>query len=146
MDLLNKDIEKYVGKGEKIIWRNGYAKNCMTIISIFLIVIGMVTILTIVGPIVCIYFYLEFKSKQYILTDKRIIILSGFLNKTMKDTPYNRITDTSIEQNWQERTLNYGDIKFNTAGSPSFSSSAGELSFIDNPFEVKKLIDKYINA
>ena len=82
------------------------------------------------------------KSKRYVITEKRVLIVSGLLNKSTKDIPFSRITDTQVKQGIFDKLLHKsGTILLNTAGGNGYEAS---IQYIKNPFEVKKVIDKHI--
>ena len=57
-------------------------------------------------------------SKQYIITSRRIIQISGMVNKRVSDTLLEKINDIVTEQSAMGRMLGYGDLEI-IAGSES---------------------------
>jgi membrane protein YdbS with pleckstrin-like domain len=59
--------------------------------------------------------YLRWRSEQYILTDQRIIQVTGVFNKTVQDSSLDAITNISRSQGWIGRLVGYGTIDLKTA-------------------------------
>ena len=82
---------------------------------------------------------LEWVSRVYVLTDRRIICRSGVLRVFVFETQLKNIQHTSVFASLRERSLGLGTIGFATAGSHSFEAF---WMMIRNPFAVqKKVVD-----
>lgn len=79
---------------------------------------------------------------HFILTDRKLILSSGVLNKQFKVIPLDQVNDISGSQNVWERVFNYGDLVIESAGE------FGQQPFtnIGNPREVRALILERRNA
>ncbi|WP_287153664.1 PH domain-containing protein [Candidatus Solincola tengchongensis] len=79
---------------------------------------------------------------HFILTDRKLILSSGVLNKQFKVIPLDQVNDISGSQNVWERIFNYGDLVIESAGE------FGQQPFtnIGNPREVRALILERRNA
>ena len=78
-------------------------------------------------------------SKQYVITNRRIIQISGMLNKRVSDTLLEKINDIVTEQTAMGRLLKYGDVTI-IAGS---DSGADVFHHLADPIEFKKdLLDQ----
>ena len=64
---------------------------------------------------------------QYTLTDKRLIVRTGFIRRSCKVIPVNRIHDVSYTQNILERLVGIGDVIVESAGE------RGAIRLIDLP-------------
>lgn len=53
---------------------------------------------------------------HFILTDRKLILSSGILNKSFKVIPLDQVNDISGSQNVWERVFNYGDLVIESAG------------------------------
>jgi hypothetical protein len=73
-------------------------------------------------------------NKQYIITDRRIIQISGMVQKRVSDTLLEKINDIVTEQTAMGRLLKYGDVEV-IAGSDSGVDFFYRLA---NPIEFKK--------
>jgi uncharacterized membrane protein YdbT with pleckstrin-like domain len=73
---------------------------------------------------------------HFILTDRRLILSQGIVNKSTMAMPLEMLNDVRTSQNAWERVFNYGDVVIETAGE------FGQQPFtnIGNPVEVKKQI------
>ena len=73
---------------------------------------------------------------HFVLTDRRVILSQGILNKTTMAIPLEQLTNINTVQNAWERVFKYGDVMMETAGE------FGQQPFtnIGHPLEVKKEI------
>jgi len=68
----------------------------------------------------CLYFfakYLRWSGTIYAVTDERVIIQKGILNKTYDDIPLTMITNVDMAQSLGKRALGYGTLMFSTSGT-----------------------------
>jgi uncharacterized membrane protein YdbT with pleckstrin-like domain len=54
-------------------------------------------------------------NRQYIVTNRRVIHVSGVFRKTVRDSSLRQINDVKMEQSAIGRLFNYGDVKLFTA-------------------------------
>ena len=145
MDFLNKDIQQYLSDNEKIEMNLTYSNGYLLWTKIAYIILGIIFLFTIVLafiPLMFIIRYYSLKSRRYIITDKRVLIIKGLINKSTKDIPYKKITDTQTKQDFLDKIFyNSGTIFLNTAGSHGYEAA---LEHVGTPFEIKKFIDKHI--
>jgi membrane protein YdbS with pleckstrin-like domain len=73
---------------------------------------------------------------HFVLTDRRVILSQGILNKTTMAIPLEQLTNINTVQNAWERVFKYGDVMMETAGE--FGQQP--FSNIGRPLEVKKEI------
>lgn len=73
---------------------------------------------------------------HFVLTDRRLLLSSGVLNKKTKAIPLDQVNDISGSQNIWERLFDYGDVVIESAGE------FGQQPFtnISRPLEVKRQI------
>lgn len=73
---------------------------------------------------------------HFVLTDRRLILSQGIINKSTMAMPLDTLNDVRTSQNAWERIFNYGDVVVETAGE------FGQQPFtnIGRPLEVKKRI------
>ena len=77
------------------------------------------------------------------MTDKRIIVKKGWLSNRTISIDYGNITDITVHENFIYRLLTCsGDMIINTAGT---DKAEVVLQHIDNPHEVKNIIDELKN-
>jgi hypothetical protein len=80
---------------------------------------------------------LEWVTRLYILTDRRIICRGGVLRLYVFETQLRNIQHTSVFASLRERVLGLGTIGFATAGSDTFEAF---WSMIRQPFAVHKAV------
>lgn len=84
-----------------------------------------------------------YHANRYLLTTRRVIIKRGILAVKVISSLYDKITHIEVEQGIMDRLImHHGNIIINTAGS---SSDAIKFMFIDNPLQVKNLLERLIN-
>ena len=77
---------------------------------------------------------LVWRSHMYVITNRRIIQLSGALNKDVLDSAIGKITDLRTHQSWVGRMFGFGDIEVLTASE----SGKNEIRMIAQPLEFKR--------
>ena len=145
-----KICDKIVNKDEQIkyIFSVGYSfitlsMTFWSIVSIFFMFFeAYVGIFTLIVAIFYHFYYLKI-ANVYILTDKRIIVKKGWLSNRTISIDYGNITDITVHENFIYRLLTCsGDMIINTAGT---DKAEVVLQHIDNPHEVKNIIDELKN-
>ncbi len=87
-----------------------------TSITEFALLIGALgTILLLLPLATMIRDVLDWTNRQYIVTNRRVIQISGILNKNVTDSALAKVTDVKMEQSATGRLFNYGDIEILTA-------------------------------
>jgi uncharacterized membrane protein YdbT with pleckstrin-like domain len=82
----------------------------------FALLIGAVgTILLLLPLSTMVRDVLDWTNRQYIVTNRRVIQISGILNKNVTDSSLVKVTDVKMEQSAFGRLFNYGDIEILTA-------------------------------
>lgn len=61
--------------------------------------------------------WLRWSSTVYAITDERLILQKGILNRTYVDVPLGMITNIDMSQSLGKRVVGYGTIVFSTTGS-----------------------------
>ncbi len=113
-----------------------------SIISVIFIFFKYIGIFTLIIAIFYHFYYLKI-ANVYILTDKRIIVKKGWLSNRTISIDYRNITDITVHENFIYRLLTCsGDMIINTAGT---DKAEVVLQHIDNPHEVKNIIDELKN-
>ncbi|MCI0362696.1 MAG: PH domain-containing protein [Phycisphaerales bacterium] len=80
---------------------------------------------------------LEWVSRVYILTDRRVICRSGVLRGSVFETPLKNIQHVSVFARYRERMFGLGTIGFATSGSHTFQAY---WVMIRQPFAVHKTV------
>lgn len=76
-------------------------------------VIGFVVLMLPVASMV--HDILQWSNHQYIITNWRVIQISGFINKNIIDSSLEKVNDVKMTQSAIGRIFNYGDIEILTA-------------------------------
>jgi uncharacterized membrane protein YdbT with pleckstrin-like domain len=149
----SKTWNKYLLPDEKIEYECGvstkyilYSLFILILLSIFMIPIVIVLIFPIFF-IIDYFFYIVFYLKlayKYAFTNKRIIAQIGWLSLQSITIDYSKITDVVVQQTFLGRILTKsGNLFINTSGS---SNHELIIKDIDNPYQVKQILDKLVNS
>ena len=85
-------------------------------LSEFALLIGAVgTILLLLPLSTMMRDILDWTNRQFIVTNRRVVQISGILNKNVTDSSLEKVTDVKLEQSAFGRLFNYGDIEILTA-------------------------------
>jgi hypothetical protein len=84
---------------------------------------------------------LQWTSRLYVLTDRRIMRVRGIVNIDVFECPLMKIQNTYITLAWYERLFGLGTILFATAGTAGLEAAWQNIS---QPLEVHELIRKAI--
>lgn len=76
------------------------------------VVVGLVLLL--VPFIGGLFDFLVWWNKQYIVTSRRVIQISGIFNKNVADSSLEKVNDVKMEQSAMGRMFNYGDVEILT--------------------------------
>lgn len=72
-----------------------------------------------VGLVIFGYRYWQWWAQDYIVTNRRLMKVTGILNKRSSDSSLEKINDAILDQNLIGRILNYGDLDIMTASGES---------------------------
>lgn len=126
-------VDELMGENERILlvgrqhWFVLFSNILLEILLIVLLVVGTaallpVTPIAIVGyilvlvPIIgMIRDILIWSNRQYIVTNRRVIQVTGVLSKEVLDTSLEKLTDVKMTQSFFGRMFDYGDIEILTA-------------------------------
>lgn len=160
-----KTFEKFLAEDEELVFATGFGKTYLRQkFFLYLIVpngifIVLGTVLAwflkinigygmLIGLLVaCFGAYLKtvhlYHSNRYLLTTRRVIIKKGILSVKVISSLYDKITHIEVEQGIMDRlVMHHGNIIINTAGA---SNDVIKFLFIDEPLQVKNLLERLIN-
>jgi uncharacterized membrane protein YdbT with pleckstrin-like domain len=84
--------------------------------SEFALLIGAIGTIVLLLPLsTMIRDMLDWMNRQFIVTNRRVIQISGILNKNVTDSSLRKVTDVSMSKSFFGRVFNYGDIEILTA-------------------------------
>jgi uncharacterized membrane protein YdbT with pleckstrin-like domain len=89
---------------------------------------------------------LVWHNHMYVITNRRVIQLSGVLNKEVVDSLLEKVNDVKTDQPLFGRIFNYGDMEILTAseiGVNEFNGLARILEFKRTMLEAKENLDRH---
>lgn len=145
-------IESLLGREEQIIFAT---RQHLTVVIRQLLVYGILTVIIVVGtllllqatgqqavlflllaalPILVRFLtdFLVWSSREYIVTNRRVIKTEGLVNKRVADSSLEKVNDVVLMQTALGRVLNYGDIEIITGsdvGVNIFKNIARPVAF-----------------
>lgn len=81
--------------------------------------------------------YMQWRSRQFLVTDRRVMHIDGVLNKRCIDSSLVQINDCKVEQSWVGRQLDYGDVTVFTASG----MAVNVLPVMLNPIAFRHAVD-----
>src|SRR5436190_1501622 len=97
--------------------------------------LGYATLVLFVGGIaVAIWTALRYVNQEYVLTNRRVIQVSGVLNRKSTDSSLEKINDAMLRQSFFGRMLDYGDLTVLTASE----SGIDAMKMLRSPIAFKK--------
>jgi uncharacterized membrane protein YdbT with pleckstrin-like domain len=72
-------------------------------------------------------------SRQYIVTDWRVIQISGVFSKEVTDSSLEKVNDVKLEQSFGGRLLDYGDLEILTASE----LGVNRFTYVGQPIRLK---------
>ena len=79
--------------------------------------------------------FLSWRMNVYVLTNRRVIEVTGVISKKVSDSSLEKLTDVVLTQSIFGRLLHYGDIEVLTA---SAGAGVNDLKQIGRPLEFKQ--------
>ena len=126
-------VDELMGENERILlvarqhWFVLFSNILLEILLIVLLVLG-ISALSLVYPVATIGYILVlvplagmirdiliWSNRQYIVTNRRVIQVTGVLSKEVLDTSLEKVTDVKMTQSFLGRMFDYGDIEILTA-------------------------------
>lgn len=102
--------------------------------GIWVVAVWLIGAILLLFPLIgLVHDVLVWANKQFIITSRRVIQVSGIINKNVTDSSLEKVNDVKMVQSFWGRLLNYGDLEILTA------SELGVNVFrkIGNPVNVK---------
>ncbi len=98
-------------------------------------ILGWVTLgLFVFAIAILVWTTLTYLSQEYVLTNRRVIQVSGVVNKTAVDSSLEKINDAVLKQSVFGRALGFGDLEILTASESGIS----DFRMLMRPIEFKK--------
>jgi uncharacterized membrane protein YdbT with pleckstrin-like domain len=126
-------IQSMLGESERVILvtrQHGFVlfSSIVAEIIVTLIVIVAIAVMTMFNPLVAFGFLLAlvplaimardvlaWNNHQYIVTNRRVIQISGIFNKDVVDSSLEKVNDVKMTQSFFGRLFDYGDVEILTA-------------------------------
>jgi uncharacterized membrane protein YdbT with pleckstrin-like domain len=126
-------IQNMLGENERIVLitrQHGFVlfSSIVAEIIVTLIVIASFTVMTLANPLAAFGFLLAlvplaimlrdiliWNNHQYIVTNRRVIQISGIFNKNVVDSSLEKVNDVKMTQSFFGRLFDYGDVEILTA-------------------------------
>jgi membrane protein YdbS with pleckstrin-like domain len=126
-------LERLLGENERIILvtRQHWFLMISAIIAEVLLSLAIIVVVTLalpINPMIAlgyllliltvghgIYDFLRWWNVEYVVTNRRVIHLSGVLNKDVTDSSLEKVNDVKMEQSLLGRIFDYGDVEILTA-------------------------------
>jgi predicted negative regulator of RcsB-dependent stress response len=88
-------------------------RNLITLAALFVFVVGLIII---------VWQYMLWRTEEYMVTNRRLMKVSGVVNKRSADSSLEKINDAILSQGFWGRVLNYGDLDILTAAEAQVDS------------------------
>jgi uncharacterized membrane protein YdbT with pleckstrin-like domain len=92
---------------------------------------------------------LLWSSRKFVITNRRVIQLSGVFNKDVTDSSLEKVNDVKLDQSFWGRLLNYGDVEILTAselGVNKFTTIADPVRFKTAMLNAKNKLETPVYA
>ena len=117
----------------KITWTANFLLLLVGLIFLFTIFLSFITIACVIIA------YLNVKTSEYFVSNKRIYSKHGFLSQRSNEVKIEWVTNVYFQQGIVGRTLNFGNIGISTPGE---RGGAVEFNGIADPLKVKVIIEE----
>ena len=145
-------IQSMLGENEEVLlvtrqhWFVLFSSILLEIIVIVVVIVGASIISFNIPPFGALAFLLVllplasmvhdilyWKSRQYIVTNRRVIQFAGIINKSVVDSSLEKVNDVKLTQPFLGRIFDYGDVEIMTASELGVNL----FKFIGNPVDFK---------
>jgi len=147
-------LKNLLGNNEKItfVTRQHWLVLLDQILSKSLLIVGMVILITLIWriwlphlPVAFAYLLLLlpllgllrnvliWTNRQYVVTDWRVIQISGVFNKDVSDSSLEKVNDVKLDQSFLGRLFDYGDLEILTASE----LGANQFTHVGQPVRLK---------
>lgn len=135
-----------LSEGEKPIWygRSSYKAHIgLIIIGFILFFIGIfIVFLLPIGLLIWLYVFISVRSTEYFISNRRVFIKRGIINRTSRDLKIEWITGSTLHQGWIGRILNFGDLVFIGVG---IGGNVGMFG-VSDVVNVKGIVDSTVQS
>jgi len=97
------------------------------------IILEIVVIVILIPLVILLRDFLTWWNRQYVLTNRRVIQISGTFNKRVTDSSLEKVNDVKMVQSFFGRLFNFGDLEILTASEAGID----KLSWLADPIRFK---------
>jgi len=94
------------------------------------------TIITLVWLWITVGGFMEWRTRENVITSERLVVRAGIMRKAGYDIPLEVITDVGFRQNLIERAVGVGDMVIQTSGT----TGQNRITKIPEPEKVKSML------
>lgn len=87
---------------------------------------------------------LDWRSREFIITNRRVVQISGIINKNVTDSSLEKVNDVKLSQSFWGRLLGFGDIEILTAselGANVFQTIGDPITFKKTMMDAKNRLE-----
>jgi len=92
---------------------------------------------------------LTWHNRKYVITNRRVIHVSGVINKNITDSSLDKVNDVKMDQSFFGRLLGYGDVTILTAselGANTFKRIGNPIHFKTSMLAAKESLERQRSA
>ena len=92
---------------------------------------------------------LTWRNRKYVITNRRVIQVSGVINKNITDSSLDKVNDVKMDQSFFGRLLGYGDVTILTAselGANTFKRIGNPIHFKTSMLAAKESLERQRSA
>lgn len=124
---------------------------------VILLLVGLVIVIPTFGPLLAYGSFvaiiplidmlrnlLDWNNRLFLITSRRVIQVSGIINKNVTDSSLEKVNDVKLSQSFWGRILDYGDVEILTAselGTNRFRSIGDPLKFKKTMMDAKNRLN-----
>jgi len=115
----------------------------LSVAAVIVIPVGFIVMLLPIGSLAL--DVAKWSNSQFILTNRRVIQISGIFNKTTEDSSLEKVNDVRMMQSFFGRLFDYGDIEIMTAselGVNTFRRIAKPIDFKTAMLNAKERLER----
>ena len=103
--------------------------------------VGMFLIFGVLAGVAALGGFLQIKSSEYALTDRRVIVKQGLIVRRSAEMLLGKVEGLSVDQNIFGRIFGYGSVTVNGTGG-----GRDPFKGIDKPFELRSAVQHQLEA
>jgi uncharacterized membrane protein YdbT with pleckstrin-like domain len=104
--------------------------------QIFWIVLAVLTVFTIIGPILCaLIAFLNVRTTELAVTNKKVIGKTGWVARKSIDLPLSKLESFTIDESLLGRLLGYGSVQVSGTGGHRVA-----IPYIKSPHDFKRVV------